>query len=74
MVQSVTGDIVRDDSQREKGTAPYTHVSSQESKDRVELGRLEVEEGQIRYMENSFWVTLSDEVMTSLLWCSDEFR
>lgn len=72
MVQSINGDIVRDESRREKGAAPCTHVSSQESKDRVELGRLEIEEGGIRYMENSFWVTLSDEVVTSLLWCSDD--
>ncbi|KAJ5319789.1 hypothetical protein PENANT_c026G05062 [Penicillium antarcticum] len=62
MVRSINGDIVRDKFRLEKGAAPNTHVSSQASKDRVELGRLEVKEGEIRYMENSFWVTLSDEV------------
>jgi len=27
-----------------------------------ELGRLVVEEGEIKYIENSFWVALSNEV------------
>lgn len=67
MVQNIRGDSVRDGSRCEKGATQYTHVSSQASKDKVELGRLEVEEGEIRYMENSFWVTLSDEVKFATL-------
>lgn len=74
MVQRMNGDTVRDESQCEKRAAPDTHVSSQVSKNRVELGRLEVDEGEIRYIENSFWVTLSNEVMTPLLWYSDDLR
>jgi hypothetical protein len=69
LVQGMSKVAAGDEPQRETLPVPYMDARSLINTEKVELGRLEIEEGESQYIENSFWVVLSNEVTILPLCC-----
>jgi hypothetical protein len=62
LVQDLSGNTAKDGAARHEKSSPYSLTASKRNVSKREMGRLVVEEGESRYIENSFWVAMSNEV------------